>query len=101
MKRLRWHDHLALNLFWLGLNIRNTALGAIFMLYLVGLFVPEATKNSALGGRRAAAPAARPQGHRPACAAGRSNWDTSVSALESILRLRDEEQVSAQDGAAI
>jgi len=46
-----------LNLFWLGLNIRNTALGAIFMLYLVGLFVPEATKNSALGGRRAAAPA--------------------------------------------
>lgn len=54
MKRLRWYDFITLNLFWLGLNIRNTALGSIFMPYLVGLFVPEATKNSALGGMRAA-----------------------------------------------
>lgn len=54
MKRLRWHDYLTLNLFWFGLNIRNTALGSIFMPYLVGLFAPEAIKNSALGGMRAA-----------------------------------------------
>lgn len=54
MKRLRWHDYLTLNLFWFGLNIRNTALGSIFMPYLVGIFVPEAVKNSALGGMRAA-----------------------------------------------
>jgi MFS family permease len=54
MKRLRWYDYITLNLFWLGLNIRNTALGTIFMPYLVGLFAPEAIKNSALGGMRAA-----------------------------------------------
>ncbi|MCL4530606.1 MAG: MFS transporter [Chloroflexi bacterium] len=54
MKRLRWYDYLTLNLFWFGLNIRNTALGSIFMPYLVGIFVPEAVKNSALGGMRAA-----------------------------------------------
>jgi len=54
MKRLRWYDNIALNIFWLGLNIRNTALGSIFMPYLVGIFAPEAIKNSALGGMRAA-----------------------------------------------
>jgi len=54
MKRLRWYDYLTINLFWLGLNIRNTALGSIFMPYLVGIFVPEAIKNSALGAMRSA-----------------------------------------------
>jgi MFS family permease len=54
MQKLRWYDYITLNLFWFGLNIRNTALGSIFMPYLVGLFVPEAIKNSALGGMRAA-----------------------------------------------
>jgi MFS family permease len=54
MKNMRWYDYITLNLFWLGLNIRNTALGSIFMPYLVGLFAPEAIKNSALGGMRAA-----------------------------------------------
>ncbi len=54
MKKLRWYDYITLNLFWFGLNIRNTALGSIFMPYLVGLFAPEAIKNSALGGMRAA-----------------------------------------------
>src|SRR5664280_1756481 len=54
MKRLRWFDYLTINLFWLGLNIRNTALGSIFMPYLVGIFAPEAIKNTALGGMRSA-----------------------------------------------
>ncbi len=54
MKRLRWYDYLTINLFWLGLNIRNTALGSIFMPYLVGIFAPEAIKNTALGGMRSA-----------------------------------------------
>lgn len=54
MKKLRWYDYITLNLFWFGLNIRNTALGSIFMPYLVGLFAPEVIKNSALGGMRAA-----------------------------------------------
>jgi MFS family permease len=54
MKRLKWYNYLTINVFWLGLNIRNTALGAIFIPYLVGIFVPEAIKNSALGGMRSA-----------------------------------------------
>ena len=54
MKRLRWYDYITINIFWLGLNIRNTALGSFFMPYLVGLFVPEAIKNTALGAMRSA-----------------------------------------------
>ncbi len=54
MKRLRWYDYITVNIFWLGLNIRNTALGSIFMPYLVGIFVPEAIKNTALGAMRSA-----------------------------------------------
>ena len=54
MKRLRWYDYLTINLFWLGLNIRNTALGSFFMPYLVALFAPEAIKNTALGAMRSA-----------------------------------------------
>ncbi len=54
MKRMRWYDHLTVNLFWLGLNIRNTALGSVFMPYLVGIFAPEAIKNTALGAMRSA-----------------------------------------------
>jgi len=54
MKRLRWYDYLTINLFWLGLNIRNTALTSIFMPYLVTLFAPDAIKNTALGAMRSA-----------------------------------------------
>ena len=54
MKRLRWYDYITINLFWLGLNIRNTALGSIFMPYLVGIFAPEEIKNTALGAMRSA-----------------------------------------------
>jgi MFS family permease len=54
MKRLHWYDYITINIFWLGLNIRNTALGSIFMPYMVGIFVPEAIKNTALGAMRSA-----------------------------------------------
>jgi MFS family permease len=54
MKPLRWYNYLTINIFWLGMNIRNTALGSIFMPYLVGIFAPEAIKNTALGGMRSA-----------------------------------------------
>src|SRR5512143_3155516 len=54
MKRLHWYDYITINLFWLGLNIRNTALGSIFMPYLVAIFAPEAIKNTALGAMRSA-----------------------------------------------
>src|SRR5512146_1142219 len=54
LKRLKWYDYITINIFWLGLNIRNTAIGSYFMPYMVGLFVPEAIKNTALGALRSA-----------------------------------------------
>jgi MFS family permease len=51
---MRWYDYLSVNLFWLGLNIRNTALGSIFMPYLVQLFIPATRINTALGAMRSA-----------------------------------------------
>lgn len=38
-----------INFFWLGLNIRNNAVGAIFMPYLVERFVRPEIRNTALG----------------------------------------------------
>lgn len=49
MKQLHWYDHLSINLFWLGLNIRNTAVGSVFTPYLVALFVSEGSQNTAVG----------------------------------------------------
>ena len=53
MKRLRWYDFITINLFWLGLNIRNTAVGSVFMPYLVYSFVSPEVQNTALGAMRA------------------------------------------------
>ncbi len=54
MNRLRWYDFIKINIFWLGLNIRNNAVQAIFLPYLVDLFVEVSIRNSALGLVRAA-----------------------------------------------
>jgi MFS family permease len=54
MKRFRWYDYIPVNIFWLGLNIRNTALGSIIMPYLVAIYSPEAVRNTALGAIRSA-----------------------------------------------
>jgi Na+/melibiose symporter-like transporter len=54
MKSLHWYDHVSINLFWLGLNIRNQAVGSLFLPYLVDIFVLAAIKNTALGGLRTA-----------------------------------------------
>jgi Na+/melibiose symporter-like transporter len=54
MKRLRWYDFITLNIFWLGLNFRNNAIGAIFLPYLVVRFVDAGIRNTALGGLRTA-----------------------------------------------
>jgi MFS family permease len=48
MKRLRWYDFLFINLFWFGMNIRNTAVGSFFMPYLVAQYAPSDWKNTAL-----------------------------------------------------
>ena len=52
MKKFHWYDHLAVNLFWLGLNIRNNAVGSLFLPYLVDMFVRADVKNTALGALR-------------------------------------------------
>ena len=49
MKRIHWYDYITINLFWLGMNIRNTAVGSVFTPYLVALFVPSGRQNTALG----------------------------------------------------
>ena len=54
MRRMRWYDFLSVNLFWLGLNIRNNAVGIIFMPYLVAGFVRPELMNTALGAMRTA-----------------------------------------------
>ncbi len=52
--RLGWFDLVSINIFWLGLNIRNNAVGAVFMPYLVDLFVRDEVQNTALGAMRTA-----------------------------------------------
>jgi MFS family permease len=54
MKKLRWYDLIGINLFWLGLNIRNNAIGSVFLPFLVDMFARPEIKNSALGGIRTA-----------------------------------------------
>jgi len=48
VKRLRWFDFAFINIFWLGMNIRNTAVGTIFMPYLVERYAPTDWRNTAL-----------------------------------------------------
>ncbi len=52
MQRLRWYDHVGINVFWLGLNIRNNAFGSIFLPYLIAEFVGPEIRNTALGEMR-------------------------------------------------
>ena len=54
MKRLRWYDYLSVNLFWLGINSRNTAVTTVIAPYLVDVFVQPEVKNTAFGAMRAA-----------------------------------------------
>ncbi len=49
MKKIRWYDAITINLFWLGLNIRNNSVGTLFTPYLVVNFVNSAIRNTALG----------------------------------------------------
>ena len=53
MKPLRRFDFVKINIFWLGLNTRNTAVGAIMAPYLIDAFVQPGLKNTALGAIRA------------------------------------------------
>ena len=54
MKKLNWLDLIKINLFWLVINIRNNAVGVVFMPFLVDMFVRPESKNTALGEMRTA-----------------------------------------------
>jgi MFS family permease len=53
LKRLRWPSLVNINIFWLGLNTRNAAVGTIIIPYLIDAFVQPGLKNTALGAIRA------------------------------------------------
>jgi MFS family permease len=53
MKPLRSLDFLKINVFWLGLNTRNTAVGTIVIPFLIDALVQPGLKNTALGAIRA------------------------------------------------
>jgi Na+/melibiose symporter-like transporter len=52
--KTNWFKLIAVNLFWLGLNMRNNAVGAIFLPFLVDRFAAPDLRNTALGGMRTA-----------------------------------------------
>jgi MFS family permease len=54
MRPFHWYDHLSINLLWLTTNIRNNAVGGLFMPFLVDMFVSPDIKNTALGSLRTA-----------------------------------------------
>jgi MFS family permease len=51
---MRWGDHIALNLYWLGLNVQTGVITPVLLPYLVALFVPSAVKNTSLATVRVA-----------------------------------------------
>jgi MFS family permease len=54
MKPLKWYDHITINLYWLGMNIRNNSVNQILMPYLVAILAAPEIRNTALGGMRTA-----------------------------------------------
>jgi MFS family permease len=46
--KLRWRDHLNLNILWLGINIEIGSITPLILPYLVALFVPGEQKNTYL-----------------------------------------------------
>jgi len=54
MKPLKWYDHIKINLFWLGMNIRNNSVSSVLMPYMVAILAAPEIRNTALGGMRTA-----------------------------------------------
>ena len=49
---LRWHDHITLNIYWLGINVASGSITPVILPYLVALFVPPELKNTYLANIR-------------------------------------------------
>jgi len=54
MKRMRWHDYITYNLYWLGLKMATGSLTPIILPFLVARFVGDAVKGTYLGVLRSA-----------------------------------------------
>jgi len=54
MKRMRWHDYITYNLYWLGLNMATGSLTPIILPFVVAHFVGDAVKGTHLGMLRSA-----------------------------------------------
>ncbi len=52
MKRLRWHDYISINIYWLGLNMVSGSMTPIILPVLVQQFVPDEAKNTFYGNLR-------------------------------------------------
>lgn len=51
---LRWHDHVWINIYWLGLNVSSGVITPVLLPYLVATFVAQDEKNTYLALVRAA-----------------------------------------------
>ena len=47
-KKLRWHEYITINIYWLGLNVATGTITPVLLPFLVAMFVPAAMKNSGL-----------------------------------------------------
>lgn len=45
---MRWYDHIAINVYWLGINIASSIITPVLLPYLVVLFAPLELKNTYL-----------------------------------------------------
>jgi MFS family permease len=46
--KIRWYDHITINIYWLGLNVASGVITPVLLPYLVALFVPSEAKNTYL-----------------------------------------------------
>ena len=47
-RKIRWYDNLAINAYWLGINLGTGTITPVLLPYLVVLFMPEEQKNTYL-----------------------------------------------------
>jgi MFS family permease len=49
---IRWYDHIAINIYWLGLNVASGTITPVLLPFLVALFAPAEQKNTSLANIR-------------------------------------------------
>ena len=51
-RKMRWYDHITINIYWLGINVASGTITPVLLPYLVALFAPAALKNTYLANIR-------------------------------------------------